>query len=103
VIATVAGNRAQVFSGDNGPATSAQLNEPQGVAVDAAGNLCIADTDNNRLRKVSSGIIATVAGSGTAGFSGDNGTGIGAWHTVQPVPIRVDQVFGCSPAATSRR
>ena len=73
VITTVAGNGTAGFSGDNGPATSAQLNYPQGVAVDSAGNLYIADTGNNRIRKVSNGVITTVAGNGTAGFSGDNG------------------------------
>jgi uncharacterized protein (TIGR03437 family) len=73
VISTVAGNGTQGFSGDNGPATSAQLNGPYGVAVDSAGNLYIADSLNNRIRKVTNGVITTVAGSGTQGFSGDNG------------------------------
>ena len=73
VITTVAGNGTCCFSGDNGPATSAQLFNPDGVAVDSAGNIYIADTQNNRIRKVSNGVIATVAGSGTPGFSGDNG------------------------------
>ena len=62
------------YSGDNGPATSAELNSPYGVALDASGNLYIADLDNNRIRKVSpSGIITTVAGNGGLGYSGDNG------------------------------
>ena len=73
VITTVAGSGTAGFSGDNGPATSAQLYYPAGVAVDAAGNLYIADTWNSRVRKVSNGVITTVAGSGTEGFSGDNG------------------------------
>jgi uncharacterized protein (TIGR03437 family) len=73
VIATVAGNGTQGFSGDNGPATSAQLNYPAGVAVDSAGNLYIADEVNNRIRKVTNGVITTVAGNGTSGFSGDDG------------------------------
>jgi sugar lactone lactonase YvrE len=72
VITTVAGNGTYGFSGDNGPATSAQLFNPQGVAVDSAGNLYIADTFNNRIRKVSNGVITTVAGNGTSGASGDN-------------------------------
>jgi uncharacterized protein (TIGR03437 family) len=72
-ITTVAGNGTQGFGGDNGPATSAQLFRPSGVAVDSAGNLYIADTFNNCIRKVSGGVITTVAGSGTQGFSGDNG------------------------------
>ena len=64
VITTVAERRNR-GCGDNGPATSAQLYDPQGVAVDAAGNLYIADTGNNRIRKVSNGVITTVAGNGT--------------------------------------
>jgi uncharacterized protein (TIGR03437 family) len=73
VITTVAGNGTRGYSGDNGLATSAQLAYPQGVAVDSAGNLYIADTSNSRIREVSNGVIATVAGDGTFGFSGDNG------------------------------
>src|SRR5205814_1759057 len=69
----VAGNGTDGFSGDNGPATSAQLNFPTGVAVDSAGNLYIADNENHRIRKVSDGMITTVAGNGTRGFGGDNG------------------------------
>ena len=62
------------YSGDGGPAANAQLNGPQGVAVDAAGNLYIADTENNAIRKVTpGGLIATVAGNGLAGYSGDGG------------------------------
>jgi len=71
--ATVAGNGTCGFSGDNGPATSAELRNPQGVALDSAGNLYIADTYNNAIREVSNGVITTVAGNGTYGFSGDNG------------------------------
>jgi sugar lactone lactonase YvrE len=78
VIATVAGNGAPGFGGDNGPATSAQLSDPEGVAVDARGNLYIADTGNNCIRMVSDGVIVTLAGNGTAGFSGDNGPATGA-------------------------
>jgi uncharacterized protein (TIGR03437 family) len=78
LITTVAGNGTRGYRGDNGPATSAQLNNPYGLAVDAAGNLYIADSSNNRIRKVSGGLIATVAGNGTPGFSGDNGPAIGA-------------------------
>ena len=73
IITTVAGTGGYGFSGDNGPATSAQLYNPEGITVDAAGNLYIADTLDNRIRKVSNGIITTVAGNGTYGFSGDNG------------------------------
>ena len=73
IISTVAGLGAAGFSGDNGPASAAQLNEPRGVAVDAAGNLYIADTLNHRIRRVVNGVIATVAGTGDAGFAGDDG------------------------------
>ncbi len=76
VITTAAGNGTQGFSGDNGPATSAQLSGPTGIAVDSAGNLYIADSGN--IRKVSNGVITTVAGNGTQGFSGDNGPAISA-------------------------
>ncbi len=76
----------QGFGGDGGPATSAQLNGPSGVAVDSAGNLYIADSYNDRVREVSNGVITTVAGNGVlapsngipggrgyGGFSGDGG------------------------------
>jgi uncharacterized protein (TIGR03437 family) len=78
VIATVAGDGDLSFGGDNGPATSAQLNYPDGVAVDSGGNLYIADQANNRIRKVSNGVITTVAGNGTQGFSGDGGAATSA-------------------------
>ena len=61
------------YSGDHGPPTSANLNSPYGVGVDAAGDLYIADTFNNVVREVSSGVINTIAGNGTCGFSGDGG------------------------------
>src|SRR5262249_52826914 len=67
IITTVAGNGSRGYSGDGGPAINAQLFFPDGVAVDRAGNLFIADTGNNRVRKVSSNeIITTVAGGGSA-------------------------------------
>ena len=78
VITTIAGNGTPGFSGDNGPATSAQLDFPYGVAVDSAGSLYIGDSGHNRIRKVSNGVITTVAGNGTPGFSGDNGPAISA-------------------------
>ncbi|MGD0778292.1 MAG: hypothetical protein ABSC05_36380 [Candidatus Solibacter sp.] len=78
-ISTVAGGSTAGFGGDGGAATSAQLNAPMGVAVDAAGNLYIAEFSNNRVRKVSSnGIISTLAGNGITGFSGDGGLATGA-------------------------
>ncbi|MFB3825821.1 MAG: hypothetical protein ACE15B_03595 [Bryobacteraceae bacterium] len=69
---TLAGNGTQGYSGDGGAAAQAQLNEPSALALDAAGNLYIADAGNHAIRKVdSAGIITTVAGTGKAGFSGD--------------------------------
>jgi uncharacterized protein (TIGR03437 family) len=89
VIATVAGNGTAGFSGDNGPATSAQLDLPYGVAVDSAGDLYIGDSGNNLVRKVSNGIIATVAGNGTFGFSGDNGLATSA-QLATPYGVAID-------------
>jgi uncharacterized protein (TIGR03437 family) len=89
VITTVAGNGYEGFSGDNGAAINAQLANPMGVAVDSAGNLFIADQSNRRVRKVSSGVITTVAGSGTEGFSGDNGPATSA-QLSYPVGVAVD-------------
>jgi hypothetical protein len=70
-ISTVAGNGTAGFA--DGPATAASLNAPEGVAVDSAGDLYIADLGNYRVRKVSAGIITTVAGNGTGGFVSDGG------------------------------
>jgi len=73
-ITTVAGNGTSAFSGDGGPAVNAELNYPEAVAVDSAGNIYIADTLNYRVRMVTAGgLIDTVAGNGTAGYSGDLG------------------------------
>ncbi|GAB3726663.1 NHL domain-containing protein [Spirosoma lituiforme] len=74
IITTIVGTATQGYSGDGGLATAANLNRPNGLAIDAAGNLYIADQDNHVIRKVSSaGIISTVAGTGTQGYSGDGG------------------------------
>ena len=76
-VVVVAGNGTLGYSGDGGPATSAALNRPEGIAVDASGNLYIADTDNDVIREVvaSTGDIQTVAGNAAAGagYSGDGG------------------------------
>ncbi len=90
-ISTVAGTGTGGFSGDFGPAPSASLNSPEGVMVDAAGNLYIADIDNHRIRMVSVltnhddssafgafSNISTIAGTGTAGYSGDGGPAVNA-------------------------
>jgi len=88
VITTVAGvsgsNTACASStaacGDGGLATAAQFNQPNGIAIDASGNIYISDSQDNRIRLVtkSSGIITTIAGTGTAGYSGDNGAATSA-------------------------
>jgi len=72
-ITTVAGTGVAGYSGDGGPATAAQLSFPSGIALDAPGNLYVADTSNRRVRKISNGVITTIAGDGTSGDSGDNG------------------------------
>ena len=79
VLTTIAGTGAAGFSGDGGPATAARLWNPRGVAVDAAGNVYVADRWNRRVRRVvPNGTIDTIAGNGTAGFSGDNGSALAA-------------------------
>ena len=75
-ISTVAGiGGQQGYTGDSGPATAATLNSPSGLAIDANGDLYIADTGNNVIRKltISTGIITTIAGTGAANYTGDNG------------------------------
>lgn len=73
-IRTVAGNHITGYSGDNGPAVAAKLHGPGGVAVDAAGNMYIADQWNQVVRMVNpSGVITTLAGNGTTAYSGDGG------------------------------
>jgi sugar lactone lactonase YvrE len=74
IITTIAGTGEQGFAGDGGAAISALLDSPAGIAVDTAGNVYIADTHNNRIRKVSAGLISTIAGTGIASFSGDGGS-----------------------------
>ena len=90
LISTLAGNGTTGFSGDNGPAAKASLNSPTDVAVDSAGNIYIADFGNNRIRKVSGGLIATVAGNGVSGFSGDGGAASLAEFD-RPVGVAVDE------------
>ncbi|CAG0928150.1 partial Serine/threonine-protein kinase PknD, partial [Planctomycetaceae bacterium] len=72
-LSTVAGNGSPGASGDGGPATSAMLKNPSGLAIDSAGDLYIADTQNHKIRKVSAGVITTLAGIGTMGSGGDGG------------------------------
>jgi uncharacterized protein (TIGR03437 family) len=91
-ITTVAGNGLPGFSGDGGPASQAQLNFPLGVAIDSAGDLYISEQNNHRVRKVTAatGVISTVAGNGTAGFSGDGGQATAA-QLNQPEDVAVDK------------
>ena len=91
IITTVAGNGTNGYSGDTAGATSAELSYPYAVAVDGTGNIYIADTGNARIRKVnvSTGIITTVVGNGTAGYSGD-GTAATSAEISSPRSIAID-------------
>jgi hypothetical protein len=97
-IRTVAGNGTQGNIGDSGPATSAELNQPLGITVDNGGDLYIADTGNNRIRRVDvySGVITDFAGSadGVPGYSGDNGPQIYA-HLNGPNAVAFDLAGNC--------
>ena len=78
------------FSGDGDPATAAELNAPSGVTLDQAGNIYIADTQNHRIRMIApDGIITTIAGTGTCGFSGDGGPALSA-QLCQPAQMLFD-------------
>src|ERR1700757_2693975 len=102
-IATVAGNGTEGFSGDGGPATSAALNTPIGVAVDMAGDLYIADAFNNPIRKVNTaGVITTVAGNGDARFSGDHAAPTSASLSA-PFGVAVDKAGNLYIADTSNQ
>jgi hypothetical protein len=91
VIQTIGGNGVAGYSGDNGPATSAELRTPARVAIDGSGNVYISDYSNNRVRKItaSTGTITTIGGTGTAGYSGDNGAATAAEIDL-PYGIAVD-------------
>jgi len=92
IITTVAGNGTAGYSGDGGPATNANLYYPHGASIDAYGNLYIADYINNCVRKVgANGIINTIAGNGTAGYSGDGGAATNATMD-RPAAVAVDSV-----------
>src|SRR5579883_2834599 len=91
-IVTLAGTGTAGFSGDGGTAVAAQLDNPMGVAVDGSGSLYIADTANNRIRKITSGpnpTISTVVGSGIPGYSGDGGSPASA-QLSQPTSVALD-------------
>lgn len=88
---TIAGTGTPGFSGDGGPAAAAQLNGPTSIALDAEGNLYLADTNNHRVRKIAAGdgAISTFAGVGTCGFSGDGGAALEA-QLCQPAQVTLD-------------
>jgi DNA-binding beta-propeller fold protein YncE len=88
---TIAGNGLKGYSGDGGPAAAAALNMPHEIQFDSAGNLCIAERDNDVVRKVDAktGVISTFAGTGVAGFSGDGGPATRA-QLRRPHSIAVD-------------
>jgi sugar lactone lactonase YvrE len=93
-IVTIAGTGTAGFAGDNGPAVGAQLSFPAGLAVDAAGDLFVADAANNRIRRLSpDGTIVTIAGTGTAGFAGDSGPAVDAELNF-PTGLAVDSAGG---------
>ena len=100
-IITVAGNGSAGYSGDNGPATDAQLNGTNSVAVDSAGDLFLSDSFNNRIREVvmATGDIITIAGNGISGYSGDGRPAIDS-ELANPLGIAVDSasdVFFADP------
>jgi NHL repeat len=89
-ISTVAGTGTDGYSGDNATANQAELSDPCGIAVDSAGNIYIADQNNNRIRKAApGGNITTAIGNGTAGFTGDGGSPTQA-EIMAPCGVAVD-------------
>jgi hypothetical protein len=103
-VTTIAGTGTAGFSGDGGPATAARLSAPLRITFDSAGNLLIADSANNRIRKVTpAGIISTVAGNGTAGFSGDGGAATAArLRTPSDVSVKPDGTMFIADRANNR-
>lgn len=102
IISTIVGTGSHGYSGDGGPATAAELHFPQGVAVDASGNVYISDYDNQCIRKVNtSGIISTYAGNGIAGLSGDGGPATAA-EIDNPYGLAVDDSGNLYIATTDR-
>jgi uncharacterized protein (TIGR03437 family) len=97
IIDTIAGNLTPGFQGDNGPGDQAEIRFVHGLAVDAAGNVYIADTGNSRIRKVvpagtiaaPTGVITTIAGTGTPGYAGDGGLAVNA-ELYSPAGLAVD-------------
>ncbi len=90
ILSTIAGTGTAGYSGDGGLATAAQFQYPMGIAVDGSGNVYIADYNDHRVRKITAatGIISTIAGTGTAGYSGDGGQATSA-RLYSPNGVRV--------------
>ncbi|HXT60738.1 MAG TPA: Ig-like domain repeat protein, partial [Pirellulales bacterium] len=105
VATIVAGSGTPGFSGDGGPATSAELNDPEGVAVDSSGHLFIAEGGNERIREVdlATGAIKTVAGNGSFVFSGDGGPATAAGIGIGPAGVAVDSSGDLFIADTNHR
>jgi len=95
VISTFAGNGRAGFGGDGGQASQAQLNRPESIAIDIAGNVYIADTENFRLRRVATdGVITTIAGSGENNRAGDGGPALrGSFDSVFDVAVGCTGVY----------
>ncbi len=92
IITTIAGYGTSGYSGDGGPATAATLNGPQGLAIDATGNMYIAESGNQRIRKIlTTGIITTYAGNGSVGYGGDGGLATAA-KLYSPDGVTIDNL-----------
>lgn len=93
IVNNIAGTSGFGYSGDGGPASQAVLSAPSGIALDSSGNVYIADTGNNVVRRItaSNGLIGTMVGNGTAGYSGDGG---------QATTAQLDEPFGVAADAT---
>jgi hypothetical protein len=96
ILNIMAGSGTAGFSSDDDLASGAQLNQPKGIAVNPSGNVYVSGANNNRVWKISNGVITTVAGTGMSGYSGDNGLAGGA-KLDNPLPITKARLM---PAAT---
>ena len=93
------------YSGDNGQATAAAINSPEGIAVDVDGSVYFSDGGNNVIRKISNGIISTIAGTGAMGYSGDDGPALNAtFYTVRGLAIdAVQNIYIADASANAIR